>query len=392
MSEDLRHQVWDILLPVRNPRKVKHFKSVSDPRRVKFCHDQFLKAHSVSMYWIGPHSHTKGNTKHSRWRLDRGIKPHARDFRPATSAKLAEKTSRVVSPRNIPWISTISKSSKFPESVLAVLQKPKRQALVMRLRPISSAQKGKEMCPCLQQSTTSKDANLKAEIRVVYSCSDSRHLVDLPFFSEAVYSDDAEPSQNQLLTKAIKSVPLFTSPLTSRGIIAQLLDDGQKDPGRTLVSNHVDISGNTRSKRMNVAEPKKHDRSASSQHPGTKRPEMTKTLKNKNCPKVGLMRGHKTVPVAYAGQPSRCSQPHRCQGPWKSMPRFNVCERRFVWRKLTRSWGTKRIKSQDWLPTSFCTWRHVKDKDYLTTITTEWPLSPCTCLLLSSGPYKCQPW
>ena len=116
---------------------------------------------------------------------------------------------------------------------------------MMRLRPISSAQKGKEMCPCLQQSTTSKDANLKAEIRVVYSCFDSRHLVDLPFFGEAVYSDDAEPSQNQLLTKAIKIVPLFTSPLTSRGIIAQLLDDGQKDPGRTLVSNHVDITGNT---------------------------------------------------------------------------------------------------------------------------------------------------
>ena len=71
-------------------RNVKHFKRASDPKwSVKVCHDQFLKAHSVSMYWTGPHK--KGNTKHSRWRLDSDIKPHARDFRPAMSAKCVEK-------------------------------------------------------------------------------------------------------------------------------------------------------------------------------------------------------------------------------------------------------------------------------------------------------------
>lgn len=123
-----------------------------------------------------------------------------------------------------------TKESKFPESVLTVFAKPKRQALVIRLRPISSAQKGKENKRDVSLSAaTKRDVNLKAEIR---------HLVDLAFFSEAVYSDDAEPSQNQLPTPKAKKCVKNTSPLTSRGIIAQLLDEGQKDPGRTLVSNH----------------------------------------------------------------------------------------------------------------------------------------------------------
>lgn len=98
-----------------------------------------------------------------------------------------------------------------------------------------------------------------------------------------------------------------TSPLTSRGIIAQLLDEGQKDPGRILVSNHRQHPRHARKlQQTNVAEPTKHDRSASSQHPGTKRPETTKQVERhrkqqvekqqelSELSKKGLMRGHRT--------------------------------------------------------------------------------------------------
>ena len=280
-----------------------------------------------------------------------------------------------------------TKESKFPESVLTVFAKPKRQALVIRLRPISSAQKGKENKRDVSLSAaTKRDVNLKAEIR---------HLVDLAFFSEAVYSDDAEPSQNQLPTpkakKCVKKHRLLHLEASSPNFLTRAR--------RTLAEHWCPITGNTQDTQencrlVNVAEPTKHDRSASSQHPGTdtKRPEMTKQVKQvekqvkqQELCKVGkglIKKGHKTLPdtcclcTSAKSLLSATSMPRPLEICWN---RCHVSTSKM--RCFFRSWGTKRIRSQDWLPTSFCTWRH-RFRTLRITMDYIWLPSPRSCLFL----------
>ena len=285
-----------------------------------------------------------------------------------------------------------TKESKFPESVLTVFAKPKRQALVIRLRPISSAQKGKENKRDVSLSAaTIRDVNLKAEIR---------HLVDLAFFSEAVYSDDAEPSQNQLPTpkakKCVKKHRLLHLEASSPNFLTRAR--------RTLAEHWCPITGNTQdtqencSRLVNVAEPTKHDRSASSQHPGTKRYKKTRNDQTSQTSRKtskttrtvqSWQRTHKKRPqdtarhllLMHVSQVIALSHidAKALGNLLKSMPCFNVKNAMVFF----RSWGTKRIRSQDWLPTSFCTWRHVKmSRTVRITMDYIWLPSPRSCLFL----------